>query len=252
MKKPLEGRVALVTGASRGIGYATAIALAEAGAHIIAIARTQGGLEDLDDAIQAAGGTATLVPLDLTDFDAIDRLGAAIWERWKKLDILIGNAGYLGTLSPIGHFSIEDWQQVMDINVTANWRLLRSLDVLLRQSDDARALFLSSGAAHKCKPFWGLYSASKAALEAMVRTYAAETGNSTNVKTALVNPGATATQMRAKAVPGEDASTLPQPRDIAGEILKLCLPDQKNWGVLYDIPEASFMVPQMPVRADSL
>lgn len=175
MSKRFEGRIAVVTGASRGIGYFTARALAAEGAHVVAIARTVGGLEELDDEIRAAGGQATLVPVDLTDFDAIDRLGAALYERWKKLDILIGNAGILGGLSPLGHVSPKTWDKVMAINVTANWRLIRSLDPLLRQSDAGRVLFMSSGAAHKCKAYWGPYSVSKAAVEALVRTYAAET-----------------------------------------------------------------------------
>ncbi|RZK82827.1 MAG: SDR family NAD(P)-dependent oxidoreductase, partial [Methylobacterium sp.] len=161
--KTLDGRVAVVTGASRGIGRAAALALAEAGAHVIAVARTQGALEELDDAIRRVGSSATLVPLDLTDYDGIDRLGAAINDRWKRLDIVVGNAGILGNLMPIGHITPKVWSQVMDINVTANWRLIRSLDPLLRMSDAGRAIFVTSGAASKCKAYWGPYSVSKAA-----------------------------------------------------------------------------------------
>ncbi len=217
----LEGRVALVTGASRGLGASTAVALAKEGAHIIATARTEGGLTELDDAIKAAGGSVTLVPLDIKDFDAIDRLGAAIFERWKKLDILIGNAGVLGKLTPMPHVDQRMWDEVMAVNVTANYRLIRSLDVLLRQSDAGRAVFVTSGLAHKCWAYWGPYSISKAALEAMVKTYAAEIGT-TNLKVNCFSPGATRTGMRAKAMPGEDPMTLPHPDDVAAQIVPMC------------------------------
>ncbi|HEX9906584.1 MAG TPA: SDR family NAD(P)-dependent oxidoreductase, partial [Propylenella sp.] len=173
-ERPLAGRIAVVTGASRGIGYFAAKGFAEAGAHVLAVARTVGGLEELDDEIKAAGGSATLVPLDLKDFAGIDRLGAAIHERWGRLDIFLANAGILGQLSPLGHIPPKVWDDVIAVNVTANWRLIRSLDPLLRQSDAGRALFISSGAARACRPFWGAYSVSKAALEALARTYAAE------------------------------------------------------------------------------
>ena len=175
MTKPLQDRVAVVTGASRGIGRAAALALAEAGAHVIALARTQGALEELDDQIRGMGGSATLVPVNLKDYPALDRLGAAIHERWGRLDILLGNAGILGEVAPITHIDQPVWDEVMAVNVTANWRLIRSLDPLLRASDAGRALFVTSAAAHKCLAYWGPYSVSKAALEALVRTYAAET-----------------------------------------------------------------------------
>ncbi len=168
--KPLAGRVAVVTGASRGIGYHAAKGFAAAGAHVVALARTTGGLEELDDEIRAAGGAATLVPLDLKDVEGIDRLGAALYERWGRIDILFANAAILGQLSPLGHVPPKVWDEVMAVNVTANWRLLRSLDPLLRQSDAGRALFMSSGAARSCRPFWGAYSVSKAAVEALART----------------------------------------------------------------------------------
>ncbi|MTI17626.1 SDR family NAD(P)-dependent oxidoreductase [Rhodobacteraceae bacterium RKSG542] len=234
-EKTFEGRVAVVTGASRGIGYYTAKALAAKGAHIIAVARTVGGLEELDDEIQKAGGSATLVPFDLKDFDAIDRLGAAIYERWKKLDILIGNAGILGPTSPIGHVEPKKFDEVIAVNVTANYRLIRSLDPLLRQSDAGRAVFLSSGAAHKCKAYWGPYSISKAALEAMVRTYVNET-RKTNVKSMLVNPGPLRTAMRARAMPGEDPQTLAHPDTLVEPLLRFAAANSEYNGQLYDHP----------------
>src|SRR5262245_621086 len=169
----LAGRIALVTGASRGIGFAIAKALAAEGAHVVALARTVGGLEELDDAIRVAGGTATLVPADLKDYPALDRLGAALFERFSRLDILIGNGGILGKLTPLAHVDPKLWDEVMAVNVTANWRLIRSLDLLLRQADNGRALFMTTGAARSFTAYWGPYAVSKAALEALVKTYAA-------------------------------------------------------------------------------
>ncbi|WP_420410905.1 SDR family NAD(P)-dependent oxidoreductase [Roseibium sp.] len=233
MTKDFEGRVALVTGASRGIGYQLAKQLAARGAHVIAIARTVGGLEDLDDEIQAAGGQATLVPVDLMDYDALDRLGAAIFERWKKLDILIGNAGMLGVLSPLGHISPKDFEKVMAVNVTANWRLIRSLDPLLRQSDAGRALFLTAVQASTCTAFWGLQSTSKAAIEALARTWANESLQ-TNMKINLADPGPTRTGLRAKAMPGEPTENLPEPSLVASELLELVKPEVLETGKLYD------------------
>jgi NAD(P)-dependent dehydrogenase (short-subunit alcohol dehydrogenase family) len=197
----LEGRVALVTGASRGIGAAVAKLFAAQGAHIIALARTVGGLEELDDAIAAAGGTATLVPQDLADLDAIDRLGAALHERFGKLDILVANAGVLGVLSPIAHVEPKVWDETMLLNVTVNFRLIRSLDPLLRLSDAGRAIFVTSGAARAPRAYWGPYGTSKAALDYMVGTWAQEVLK-TNIRVNLINPGATRTAMRATATPG--------------------------------------------------
>jgi NAD(P)-dependent dehydrogenase (short-subunit alcohol dehydrogenase family) len=245
MDKPLNGRIAVVTGASRGIGRAAALALAQAGAHVVALARTQGGLEELDDAIRAGGGTATLVPLDLKDFDALDRLGAAIHERWGKLDIFLGNAGILGELAPITHIDQPVWDAVMGINVTANWRLIRSLDPLLRASDAGRAIFLSSAAAHKCTAYWGPYSISKAALEALARTYAAETA-STPVRVMLVNPGPLRTAMRHAAMPGEDPMTLKTPEDLSPHLVRLAAPDWTETGKIYDFPQDRVLTPQGP------
>ncbi len=232
----LNGRLALVTGASRGIGYFTALALARAGAHVIACARTVGGLEELDDEIKAAGGSATLVPFDLADMGAIDRLGGSIFERWGKLDILVANAGVLGTISPIGHVEAKVFEKVMTINVNATWRLIRSVEPLLLKSDAGRALILSSGAAHSCKPFWGPYSASKAAVEALARTWAGETQR-TALRILSVDPGATRTAMRAQAIPGEDPSTVPHPSEVAETLLPLVGPDQTETGKLFIVRE---------------
>jgi NAD(P)-dependent dehydrogenase (short-subunit alcohol dehydrogenase family) len=236
MAKPLENRIAVVTGASRGIGGAAALALAEAGAHVVALARTQGALEELDDAIRERGGSATLVPVNLKDYDALDRLGAALYQRWGKLDILVGNAGILGELAPITHVDQPVWDEVMAVNVTANYRLIRSLDPLLRASDAGRAVFVSSGAAHKCLAYWGPYSISKAALEALVRTYAAETVT-TPLRVMLLNPGPLRTAMRRAAMPGEDPLSLKTPEDLAPHIVKLALPEWSETGKIYDFPQ---------------
>jgi len=242
MNKDFEGRIALVTGASRGIGYQIAKQLGERGAHVIALARTVGGLEDLDDEIRAAGGETTLVPLDLTDFDALDRLGAAIYERWKKLDIFVANAGMLGVLSPLGHISPKDFDKVSAVNVTANWRLIRSLDPLLRQSDAGRALFLTSVHAETCTPFWGLQSISKSAVEAMARTWANESLQ-TKMKINLADPGPTRTGLRAKAMPGEAPENLPQPVAVAADLLELVKPDVLETGRLYDRVSGEWVTP---------
>jgi NAD(P)-dependent dehydrogenase (short-subunit alcohol dehydrogenase family) len=207
----LAGRVALITGASRGIGAAVARRFAAEGARLILAARTVGGLEETDDAIRQAGGErATLVPLDLGQGDQIDQLGAAIYERFGRLDVLVGNAGTAGTLSPVGHVSPKDWDEVMAVNVTANFRLIRSMDPLLRQSDSGRAIFVTSGLAQRAIAYWGPYAASKAALEMLVRIYAAEV-EKTKVRVNLLNPGIARTASRAKAFPGEDPSTVPNP-----------------------------------------
>src|SRR5579863_4009212 len=223
MTKALSGRIALVTGASRGIGRAAAIALGREGAHVICVARTVGGLEETDDAVQKAGGTATLVPLNLKDFAAIDRLGASIFERWKKLDAFFGNAGTLGVLTPLTHLDPKVFQELLDINVTANWRLIRSLDPLLRQSDAGRVLMVSSAAARRNTPFWGGYAITKAALEMLTFTYAAEC-NGTNVKVNALDPGPVRTLMRAKAMPGEDPATLPRPEELMPVVLEALSP----------------------------
>ncbi len=241
----LTGKIALVTGASRGIGYFTALELAKAGAHVIACARTVGGLEDLDDAIKAVGGSATLVPFDLADMDAIDRLGGSIFERWGKLDILVANAGVLGVISPIGHVEAKTFEKVMNINVNATWRLIRSVDPLLTRAEAGRAVILSSAAAHKCRPFWGPYSASKAAVEALARTWAGES-QSTPLRITSVDPGATRTAMRAQAVPGEDPASLPHPSEVAKAILPLTGPDVTETGKLFIVRENKLVDYHLP------
>ncbi|MCU4180281.1 SDR family NAD(P)-dependent oxidoreductase [Bosea sp. BH3] len=246
MTKPLEGRVALVTGASRGIGRAAALAFANAGAHVVALARTTGALEELDDEIRALGGTSTLVPLDLSDAGGLEKLGPALMERWGKLDILLANAGVLGSLTPLGHATEADWAKVMDINVTANLRLIKSLDVALRASDAGRVILLSSGAAHKCLAYWGPYSISKAAVEALGRTYAAETAT-TPMKVMLVNPGPLRTRMRAEAMPGEDPQTLRTPEDLAPHLVEIASPSWTESGKIFDFPQGKVLTPQMPV-----
>ena len=241
----LQGRIALVTGASRGIGYWTALALAKQGAHVIAVARTTGGLEDLDDAIQAAGGTATLVPMDLTDMQAVDRLGAAINDRWGKLDILVANAGVLGTISPVGHVEAKAFDKVMAVNVTATWRIIRSVEPLLIKSEAGRALILSSGVAHSARAFWGPYAASKAAVETLARVWAAETEKTTlNVNS--IDPGATRTAMRAQAMPGENPDTLPHPSEVAEKLVPLCGAACSETGKLFRVAENRFFDYRMP------
>ncbi len=241
----LSGRIALVTGASRGIGAASALALARAGAHVVAVARTVGGLEELDDAIRAAGGSATLVPLDVTDFAGIGRLAGALDERHRRLDILVGNAGAVRPSSPLDHTTLEDWDAVMKVNVTANWQLIHAMDGLLRRSDAGRAVFVTSGAAHNLRPYWGLYSTSKAALEAVARTYAAET-EKTAVRVNLINPGPTRTRMRAQVMPGEDPTTLPPPEQVAEKIVELCRPEFTETGRLYDFASCELMSYRKP------
>lgn len=228
MPGKFDGKLVLVTGASRGIGYAVSKAFAREGAHVVAVARTEGALEELDDAIKAqaaetGAGSATLVPLDLTDYEGVDRLGAALYERWGKLDVLVGNAGDLGVISPIGHVQPKDWHKTIDVNVSANWRLLRSMDPLLKSADAGRAIFVTSGAATKHRPYWGPYAVSKAALDALIKTYAAECSE-TAVRANLLSPGPIRTAMRAKAMPGEDPDTLPKPVDVAELFLEMAAP----------------------------
>ncbi len=229
MSNVLEGRVALVTGASRGIGKSAALALSGAGAHVILVARTVGGLEEADDEIQKAGGSATLVPLDVRDFAALDRLGASIYERWGRLDAFLGNAGALGAITPLSHLEPKAFQELIEVNVTANWRMIRSFDPLLRASSAGRALFVTSGAARKHTPFWGGYAMAKAALESLALTYAAEC-EGTNVKVNLLNPGPLRTSMRARAMPGEDPQTLAPPEAVAPLIVDLLSPSNEKNG----------------------
>ncbi len=216
----LEGRIALITGASRGIGAAVAKHFAREGAHVILVARTTSDLEAIDDSVQADGGTATLVPLDLTEFAAIDQMGAAIAERFDRLDVLVGNAAILGTLSPIGHTDPETWERTFAVNVTANWRLIRAFDPILRASDSGRAIFVTSGVGSRAIPYYGAYAASKAALNRMVETYAAEV-TKTKLKVNLIDPGVVRTAMRAQTFPGEDPAGLPPPESVTEAFVRL-------------------------------
>jgi len=225
----LKDRIALITGASRGIGAAVAQALAAQGAHVILVARTVGGLEEVDDAIQRAGGSATLVPMDLADHAKIDQLGVQIAERFGRLDVLVGNAAMLGELTPLSHADHKVWDRVMAVNVTANWRLIRICDPLLRASIAGRAMFVTSGITQGVFPYWGPYAVSKAALETLVKTYAAEVAQ-TNVKANLIDPGVVRTAMRAAAMPGEDPKCLPDPASITGLFVTLAQADSTQTG----------------------
>jgi NAD(P)-dependent dehydrogenase (short-subunit alcohol dehydrogenase family) len=233
MSKPLAGCIALVTGATRGIGRALAVALAHAGAHIVATGRTQGALEELDDAVRGAGSNATLVPLDMRDYPGIYRLAKALDERHHRLDILVGNAGIAGQRSPLGHVDPPGWDEAMAVNVTANFHLIRAMDPLLRRAPSGRAVFMTSGAATHARAYSGPYSVSKAALNVLAQTYAAET-DSAPLRVNLFNPGPTRTRMRAQVMPGEDPMTLPTPEEVAEAIVPLCLPSFSETGKLYD------------------
>ena len=239
MTLPLSSRVALVTGASRGIGYATALALARQGAHIVATARTVGGLEELDDDIQKLGGSATLVPLNLTDMDGIARLGAALNERHGKLDIFVGNAGVPGPSSPLGHVTVKNWQDTLALNVTSNFQLIRCMEPLLKLSDAGRAVFVTSSVAHTATAYLGPYAASKAALDTLVRVWAAETAT-TAMRVNLFSPGPVRTKMRATVMPGEDPLSLETPEQIAAFILPLCSPDCTDTGRVFDYKTRAF------------
>jgi NAD(P)-dependent dehydrogenase (short-subunit alcohol dehydrogenase family) len=233
----LANRIALVTGASRGIGRAVAIGLAREGAHVVLLARTTGGLEEVDDEIRAAGGTATLVTLDLRKPDKVDALGPTLYQRWGKLDILVANAGVLGPISPLPHITADAWNEVIDVNLTANWRLIRSLDPLLRRADAARAVFVSSGAATGKNAYWGPYAVSKAGLEALVKTYAHEVA-STQIKVNILNPGPVRTTMRQRAFPGENPETLPPPEALVPMFLDLVDAGQSDSGQVYNFKKA--------------
>lgn len=210
----LSGKTALVTGASRGIGRAMALALAKAGAHVLALARTSGGLEELDDDIRAAGGTASLIPMNLTEGDNIERLAEALANRFDALDILFANAAMLGELAPLTDVDPKVWLATLDLNVTANWRLIRAFDPMMRKSERARAIFTTSSVGGEvARAYWGPYAVSKAAMEMLAKTYAEETYN-TNIRVSIIDPGAMRTSMRAQAMPGEDSETLPAPDEL--------------------------------------
>ncbi len=230
--RDFSGRIALITGASRGIGRAVALKLARTGAHVVISARSAGALEELDDEIRAAGGSATILQLDLRKGDRIDAIGPTIYPRWGRLDIFVANAGVLGPLSPLPHITADAWELVMKVNLEANWRLIRTLDPLLRLSDAGRAVFVTSGAAAGHHAYWGPYAVSKAGVEALARTWAAEAVNSP-LRVNLINPGPTATHMRAKAFPGEDPETLPKPAEVAPLFLDVLAKEQTANGEIF-------------------
>jgi NAD(P)-dependent dehydrogenase (short-subunit alcohol dehydrogenase family) len=225
----LAGKIALITGASRGIGAAVAERFASEGAHVVLAARTVGGLEEVDDAVRAAGGCATLVPIDLRDFIKIDELAAKLFDRWGRLDILIGNAAEFGVFSPLGHIDPATWDEVVDLNLTANWRLLRAMDPLLRAAPAGRAIFVTAGVARGIFPYWGPYAVSKAGLEMLVKIYAGEVAK-TRVRANLIDPGIVRTRLRARAFPGEDPAALPSPESVTDAFLALALPECNRTG----------------------
>jgi NAD(P)-dependent dehydrogenase (short-subunit alcohol dehydrogenase family) len=224
MRGRLAGKIALITGASRGIGGAVAERFAREGAHVVLAARTVGGLEEVDDAVRSAGGSATLVPLDLRDFIKIDELAAALLDRWGRLDIVVGNAAEFGVFSPLGHIDPATWDEVVDLNLTANWRLIRAMDPLLRAAHAGRAIFVTSGVVRGVFPYWGPYAISKAGLEMLVKIYAGEVAK-TGVRANLIDPGIVRTRLRARAFPGEDPSRLPPPECVTDAFLALALPE---------------------------
>lgn len=225
MNKPLAGKLALVTGASRGIGAATAETLAAAGAHVLLTARTTGGLEEVEEHIHAAGGTATIAPLDLTEADSITRLAEAVAGRWQKLDILVMNAAMLGTLSPVPHIDTKEYDRLIALNLVANQRLLAAFDPMLRQGSSPRVIAVTSSVGTNARAYWGAYASSKAALESLLLTYGEEVRNLSDIRVAIVDPGATATTMRARAFPGEDPSTIKSPGVVGRAIAELAVQD---------------------------
>ena len=230
----LKGKLCLITGASRGIGRAVAERFGAEGAHVLLLARTVGALEEVDDAIKEAGGSASIIPQDLRKHDALDHLGKLIYERWGRLDVLVGNAAMIGNLGPLAHSSDKQFRDIMDVNVTANYRLIRSLHPLLAASEAGRAIFVTSGVATgNPRAYWGMYGTSKAALEHLVMTYAQEVAD-THIKVNLINPGATSTRMRATAFPSEDPNTLKTPESITDLFLELALPDCERHGEVMD------------------
>jgi NAD(P)-dependent dehydrogenase (short-subunit alcohol dehydrogenase family) len=230
MSKPLARRIAFVTGASRGIGAATAVALAGLGAHVVITARTQGGLEETDDAVRAAGGAATILPLDLREAETIDAVGPTLVQRFGRLDILVHNAGALGKLTPAGHILPRDFADCLAVNMIASYRLIRTCAPVLAASDAGRAVFVTTSVASTPRAFWGAYASSKAGMEMLVRTWADEV-DGTPLRVNLFDPGGTATRMRAMAFPGEDPGTLPTPASVAEKLVVLCLPSETRHGI---------------------
>src|SRR5579864_5760415 len=231
----LAGRIALITGASRGIGAAVAVCFAREGAHVVLAARTVGGLEEVDDAVRAGGGSATLVPLDLREFIKIDELAAALYERYGRLDILVGNAAEFGVFSPLGHIDPKLWDEVLALDLTANWRLIRAMDPLLRAAPAGRAIFVTSRLGRDALPYYGAYAVAKAGLETLVRIYAGEIAR-TQVRANLIDPGIVRTRLRAQIFPGEDPTKLPSPESIADAFLELALPECARNGEIVEIP----------------
>ena len=238
----LAGKIALVTGASRGLGATVALRFAKEGAHLVLAARTVGGLEEVDDRVRAAGGNATLVPLDLRDFIKIDELAAALYDRYGRLDILVGNAGEFGTFSPLGHIEPALWSAIIDLNLTANWRLIRAMDPLLRAAPAGRAIFVTDRLARAPLPYYGPYAVAKAGLEALVRIYAGEVAF-TRVRANLIDPGPLRTRLRARIFPGEDPAPLPAPDSVADAFLELALPECTRNGEIICAAEAAVLQP---------
>ena len=235
----LAGKVALITGASRGIGAAVAERFASEGAHVVLVARTVGGLEERDDAIRAAtgraaGGSATLVPLDLRDFIKIDELAAALYQRYGRLDILVGNAARFGTFTPLQHVTPQEWGEILDLDLTANWRLIRAMDPLLRMAPSGRAIFVTSRLARDAPPYYGVYAIAKAGLETMVRIYAGEVAR-TAVRVNLIDPGVVRTRLRAAIFPGEDPAGLPAPESVTAAFVELAVPECTRNGEIVEI-----------------
>lgn len=238
----LAGKVALITGASRGIGAAVAERFAAEGAHVVLVARTVGGLEERDDAVRTAGGRATLVPLDLRDFVKIDELAAALYQRYGRLDILVGNAARFGTFTPLPHIRPAEWSEILELDLTANWRLIRAMDPLLRMAPAGRAIFVTSRLARDAPPYYGVYAVAKAGLETMVRLYAGEVAR-TSVRVNLIDPGAVRTRLRAAIFPGEDSAGLPMPESITQAFVELAAAECTRNGDIVEIGTAAIITP---------
>jgi NAD(P)-dependent dehydrogenase (short-subunit alcohol dehydrogenase family) len=233
----LKGQIALVTGASRGIGAATAVELARRGAHVVITARTQGGLEETDDAIRAVGGTATLLPLDLMDEPNLDQIGPSLFARFHRLDILVSNAASLGKLTPASHILPKDWAEVVAVNLSANWHLIRSCGPLLTAAPAGRAVFITTARVQRPTAYWGAYGATKAAMEHLVLTWADETRQG-NLRINLFDPGVVRSRMRTQAMPGEDPQRLPPPESVAPQIADLCMPEVSRHGSVVEADPA--------------